>query len=162
MLVLIVDDDHFRQAELAIAFMQAGFQTASTGSRAFAECFIQKGLVDLLVMTERVGGRLTHALSLLAEYQNPMVETVLLTPRCDKDIEELFSLLPSLHCLVAPDTSPTLVTKFAIAAVAGAQNRTGLPVLTAELETIEASAATSIVSTTGSHQRSTGELLKTA
>lgn len=162
MLVLIVDDDHFRQAELAIAFMQAGFQTASTGSRAFAECFIQKGLVDLLVMTERVGGRLTHALSLLAEYQNPMVETVLLTPRSDKDIEELFSLLPSLHCLVAPDTSPKLITKFAIAAIAGAQNQTGTPVLTAELETMAAAAATPIVSTAGPQERRTGELLKTA
>jgi len=132
MQVLIVDDDVDRQADLTIAFMQAGFQTISTGSQAVAESCIRRGVIDLLVMAEQVGERLTHSLSLLAEYRNPMVATMLLTARSDADIEELFLLLPSLHSLVAPDIAPDLITKLAIASLAGAKNADEPIVLTAE------------------------------
>lgn len=130
--VLIVDDDQDRRAEMAIAFMHAGFQTTMTGCQVVAECCIRHGFVDLLIMTERVGERLTHSLALLAEYRNPMAETILLTPRSDADIEELFLLLPSLHCLVAPDVAPTLITKLAIASIAGKKNQNNLLVLKPE------------------------------
>lgn len=117
MQALIVDDDQDRQADLAIAFMNAGFHTTSTGSQTVAECCLRNELVDLLVLSERVGGRLTHSLSLLAEHRNPLVETLMLTSRNDPDIEELFLLLPSLHSLIAPDTAPELITKLATAAI---------------------------------------------
>lgn len=166
MLVLIVHDAPARQAELAVAFLQAGFQTASTGDRAFAECFIKNGLVDLLVMTERVGGRLTHALSLLAEYQNPMVETILMTGRKDRDTDELFSLLPSLHCMVAPDTPPALITKLAISALAGPTDQ--MPACDAQVDEPQAQSGESQrpsgpqMSNSGVFEIEEGELLQTA
>lgn len=121
--VLIVEDDCGRRIKLEAAFAKAGFQTSATGNRAIAESCIRCRVVDLLIMVERVDGALTHALSLLAECRNPMVETILLTPRCDPDIEELFLLLPSLHCLVAPQVDPKLIVKFAIAALKSAKSK---------------------------------------
>ena len=162
MLVLIVGDDHIRQADLAIAFMKAGFETASTSNQDFAKAFIQKGLVDLLVIGERVDGQLTHNLSLLAEYQNPMVETILLTQRCDSDIEELFLLIPSLHCLVAPDVSPALITKLAIASFTGIENHSGIPVMTVKYGILDPLDETPSFSTAASQERGPAELLMTA
>ncbi len=121
MQVLIVDDGIDRQVELAIAFMESGFQTTCTSSQLVAESCIRRGTVDLLVMAERVGGRLTHSLALLAEYRNPMVVTMLLTDRNDRDLDELYLLLPSLHCILSPQTAPDLVTRLAVASVAGAE-----------------------------------------
>lgn len=120
---LIVDDHSDQQSKLAIAFMRSGFQTTSTGNHTVADCCIRGGLVDILVMSERVEGRLTHALSLLAECRNHAVETILITSRTDADIDELFLLLPSLHVIVAPDTAPEMITKLAISAVAGSKKR---------------------------------------
>ena len=85
MQVLIVDDDIQRQTELSIAFMQAGLLPSGTASHSVAERCIRQGCVDLLVMSERVGGLLTHTHALLAEWRNPDVATILLTPRHDED-----------------------------------------------------------------------------
>lgn len=125
MQVLIVDNEIDRQAEITIALMRSGFQATSTGCLNVAETCIRRGIVDLLVMTERVNRRLTHSLALLAEYRNPMVATMLLTPRTDDDVDELFLLLPSLHCLIAPDSPARLIAKLAVAAVSGAVRAEG-------------------------------------
>lgn len=121
--VLIIEDDCGRRIKLEAAFVKAGFQTTTTANRTIAESCIRCGVVDLLIMAERVDGKLTHAVSLLAECRNPMVETILLTPRCDPDIEELFLLLPSLHCLAAPDVDPKLIVKLALAALKAAKSK---------------------------------------
>lgn len=118
--VLIVDDNLDRQADLTMAFMKSGFQTTPTGSQKVAETCIRRGVVDLLIIAERVEGKLTHSLALLAEHRNSMVETILLTARTDEDVDELYLLLPSMHCIVAPDTDSVLVTKLAIASLATA------------------------------------------
>ena len=128
MQVLILDDDIGRQNDLCLAFMDVGFQPSGTASLSVAERCIRKGWVDLLVMSERVEGRLTHSHALLAEWRNPMVATILLTPRHDQDSDELFQLLPSLHCLLAPDSDAKLVTKLSMASVAGAA-RSGPPMV---------------------------------
>jgi len=121
MQVLIVNDQVDRQVELAIAFIQSGFQTTSTSSQLVAESCIRRGTVDLLVIAERVGGQLAHSLALLAEYRNPMVVTMLLTDRTDQDLDELYLLLPSLHCILSPRTAPELMTRLAVASVTGAE-----------------------------------------
>lgn len=147
MQVLIVDDMLDRQAELELAFMDKGFAVTSTGSPDVAESSIRHGLVDLLVTAERVDGKLTHSLALLAEWRNPLVATILLTPRTDADVDELYLLLPSLHCILAPDTSPRLLTRFAIASVAGV-TRTGAPmVLEQRMRVGDAAAAPTFAST---------------
>ncbi len=130
MQVLIVDDDITRQTDLSLAFMEAGLHTSGTGSHAVAERCIRKGWIDLVVMAERVSGRLTHPLALLAEWRNPLVATILLTPRHGQDMEELFLLLPSLHCLLAPETEPELVTKLSLASVISTARRMPPMVLT--------------------------------
>ena len=117
MQVLIVDGNVDRQSEMTMAFMRAGYQTTATGSQRVAETCLRRGVVDLLVISERVDRRLTHGLALLAEYLNPRVSTILLTDRTDADVDELFQLLPSLHCLLAPDVAPSVVTKLALASL---------------------------------------------
>ncbi len=119
MQVLIVDDDIKRQADLSLAFMEAGLHTNGTASHAVAESCIRRGWIDVAVMAETVAGRLTHHLALLAEWRNPLLATILLTPRRDEDVEELFTLLPSLHCLLAPDIDRDLITKLLLASVIG-------------------------------------------
>lgn len=127
--VLIVDGDIDRQAQLTKELMGSGFQTTTTGCLNVAETCIRRGMIDLLVMAERMDGRLTHSLALLAEYRNPMAATMLLTPRTDADVDELYLLLPSLHCLIAPDSPARLVAKLAVAAVSGAVRADGPIVL---------------------------------
>lgn len=130
--VLFVDEDVVRRTELEIAFSKSGFQVTSTGCQIIAESCIRGQIIDLLIITERVGERLTHSLSLLAECRNPFVETILLSPRCDADIEELFLLLPSLHCIVGEDVAPSMIRKMAISALEGAENKHAPLVLTSE------------------------------
>lgn len=148
MQALIIDDDSRRQTELSIAFIRAGFQPTATGNHAVAEACIRRGWVDLLVMSERVAGRLTHSHALLAEWRNPLVATILLTTRSDRDVEELYGLLPSLHCLLAPDTTPQLITKCAVASVIGATRQLPPMVLTPSLRVGETVAATPISAST--------------
>ena len=162
MQVLIVDDDCDRQADLNFAFKQVGFQTTATASIAVAESCIRHGLIDLLIMAERVGERLSHSLSLLAEYSNPMVATFILTPRCDTDVDELFLLLPSLHCLLAPDTDPHLITRLAIASVIGAKRTEQPMVLPPECRIEESLDAIPIFSTARRSVMEYRELRQTA
>lgn len=128
--VLIVEEDGRRRAELEVAFLRAGFQVTATESQIIAESCIRGNIVDLLMIAERVDQRLTHALSLLAECRNPVVETILSSPRCDANIEELFLLLPSLHCIVGEEVAPSLITKIAVSALEGAENKHAPLVLT--------------------------------
>lgn len=123
MQALIVDDDIVRQTDLWLAFMEAGLHTNGTARHDVAESCIRRSWIDLVVMAETVAGRLTHHLALLAEWRNPLAATILPTPRQDEDVEELYQLLPSLHCLLAPDTDPALITKLSLASVIGSARR---------------------------------------
>lgn len=145
MQALIVDKDIDRQERISIALMRLGFQIRSTGCVNVAESCIRSGVVDLLVMTERVEKRLTHALALLAECRNPLVATMLLTARTDADVDELFLLLPSLHSLVAPDISAELIAKLAVAAVSD-QVRVDRPVILPSSMQIAGTGATPVFS----------------
>lgn len=120
MQALIFDDHYDRQARLTATLMKTGIHTFATCTAEIAESTIRRNVIDLLIAPERVAGKLTHTLVLLAEYRNPMVSAMILTDRTDPDVEELFLLLPSLHCLLAPDSPPELIRKLAIASMAGA------------------------------------------
>jgi len=146
--VLIVDDDIARQTDLTIAFIEAGFQPTATTCQIIAEREIRRGWVDVVVMAERVEGRLTHGLALLAEWRNPVVTTTLLTPRLGEDVEELFLLIPSLHCLLSCDTDADLVARLAMASVTGRPSRRKPMLLSPALRTEEAVDAIPIFAST--------------
>ncbi|OSP56051.1 hypothetical protein [Pseudoruegeria sp. SK021] len=120
MLALILDDANEFRAEKAKALVDAGFEVTCTLSFQRATDCLRGQTVDLLIISERVGGQVSHSLALLAEHRNPSVATILLTERTDADVNELFLLLPALHCLIAPDAPAHLFKKIALASVVGA------------------------------------------
>jgi hypothetical protein len=71
-----------------------------------------------IIIGERIGGRLAHAVALLAECRNPLVAAVLLTDRTGPAVDELFDLMPSLVGILGRPASPVMVTQVVIAAVA--------------------------------------------
>lgn len=160
--ILIVDDDATRQTELTYAFMVLGFQTTATASHAVAESCIRRDWVDLLLMPERVSQRLTHSLALLAEWRNPMVATMLLSPRSGEDSEELFDLIPSLYCLLAPETATNRVTAFALASITGGTRRLPPLVLNSTHQIYEKNEADPIFATMRSALAETTEFRLTA
>jgi len=105
MQVLIVDDVLERQESLTIALLRDGFQVTATSNMKVAETCVQCGHVDMMVSVESIAGKRAHGLALLAEYQNPMVSTLLITERNDADVDELFELMPSLHGLIGTEVS---------------------------------------------------------
>jgi len=119
MQVLIVDDVLERQENLTIALLRAGYQVTSTASAKVAEVCVQCAHVDLLIVAETIRAKRTHALALLAEYQNPLLATIMMTPRTEADVDELYELLPSVHCLVGANVSAELVSQLADASVKG-------------------------------------------
>ena len=98
---------------------QCAHHNHSTDSygRAFAIGVI---LNVVFVVVEAAFGLWFNSLALLAEYKSPLVATLLMTPRTDPDVDELFQLLPALHGLLAPDLPPATLVKLAIASVTGA------------------------------------------
>lgn len=129
MQALILDDRYERQARLTAALRKTGIRTFATSIAQVAETAIRGALFDFMIAPERVNGKLTHSLFLLAEYRNPVVSSIMLTDRSDPDTEELFLLIPSLHCLLAPDSSPELIRKLAVASMAGVTDGRGAMVL---------------------------------
>ena len=119
MQVLILDDDPALMARLAQAMMGRGFQTVCVDSLAAAEAVVRMDFVDLMVIGERVQGRLTHPLALLAECRDPAVPAVLLTDRSGPEIEELFDLIPSIASILGRRTLPAMIAQVAVAAVTG-------------------------------------------
>ncbi len=162
MQVLIVDDDIIRQTDLSLAFMEAGLHTNGTACHAVAESCIRRSWIDLVVMAETVAGRLTHHLALLAEWRNPLAATILLTPRQDEDVEELFLLIPSLHCLLAPDTDPDLVIKLSLASVIATSRRAPPMVLSPDHMVAEPLHARSIFATRRAPLRIAAQMSRSA
>ncbi len=112
MQVLLVDDNPARQDDLMIRFLKSGFQITSTANLDVAQTYLECGLVDLLVMAERVGGQLAHSIALRAEHRNNDVSTILLTERTGREVDEIFELIPSVHCILADDMPPETIVRF--------------------------------------------------
>ncbi len=94
MQVLILEDDPAFQAQLAQAMMAKGFNVLCVATVPAAEAFLRLDMADVLIFGERIDGRLTHPVALLAECRNPLVAAVLLTDRTGPDLDELFDLMP--------------------------------------------------------------------
>ncbi|RMD88343.1 MAG: hypothetical protein D6811_14040, partial [Alphaproteobacteria bacterium] len=90
MRVLLLDDDCRRQLSLSMALSRKGFEVGCAASMRVAEACIRHGTVDLLTMPERLWGRLTHSLALLAEWRNPSVATLMLSERTGAEADELY------------------------------------------------------------------------
>lgn len=100
MQVLLVTDQPSQHEQVMIAYLRAGFQITATSSVNVAETFIRCSAIDLLILAESLDSKLTHSLALLAEHQNPLLATILLTDRTGEAAEEVFDLIPSVHCAV--------------------------------------------------------------
>lgn len=100
MQVLLLDDDDIRHEDLMTTFLTAGCQITATANFKVAETILRHGFVDLLITSERLRDRLTHGTALLAEYRNPAVATIVISERVGRDVEELYDLIPSVHCIV--------------------------------------------------------------
>ncbi len=124
MQVMVLEQDHARQAELAQALLTKGFQVLCMESVEAAECFLRRDLVDVLVLGERVGGRLSHSLALLAECRNPMASAILLTERTGPDMDELFDLIPALYAILGRTVAPSVVGQVVLSAVSAGVSET--------------------------------------
>ena len=99
----------------AQALMEKGFHIAYSETQDFARELIKADTIDLLVMDETIGGRLTHALAHSVERRNPYVSVIMATDRTGSETDELYDLIPCLYGLVGTDSSGLLISQLAIA-----------------------------------------------
>ncbi len=119
MQALVLNDNSAAQAATAMALFKRNFQVVTADDVEVASAYADLGVFDLVVMAERVRGRLSHSVALSAELRNPHVTTMMVTPRADEEVDELFELLPSLYCLLGDKLSPEMVAKMAVSGVVG-------------------------------------------
>ncbi len=119
MQVMVLDQDQNLQVQLAGALMQKGFHVICVESIGAAENFIRRDFIDVLVMGERVGGKLSHSLALLAECRNPLVSAILLTDRTGPGLEEIFDLIPSIYGILGRKISADIVAQVVLASTIG-------------------------------------------
>lgn len=125
MQVMILDEDPDFQARVARALMGRGFQVVCVDSLAAAEAFVRLDLLDLIVLGERVHGRLSHSVALLAECRSPAVPSIVLTDRTGPEVGELFDLIPAVYSILGRRTAPTMIAQIAVAAVTAQPARVG-------------------------------------
>lgn len=118
MQVLVMHDDVDVQIAASKRLMSKGFQVIGLETVARACDYVKRDPVDILLLGDRVGGRLSHSVALAAECANPMVTTMILTERRDTEIDELYELLPSLYALISPKVEASTIAQLALTAVA--------------------------------------------
>lgn len=129
MQILILDDDADQSLALSRALIARGFVVAAFDTIAAAEAAFRMGSPSLLILAERVGGKLSHSLALLAGCRAPAVPVIFLTDRQGDAARELFDLIPSAMSLAGYGTLPETVAELAASALKGAQvNGEGLGV----------------------------------
>lgn len=117
MQVLILEGDAARQAALVQALRARGLQVLVAESVAMAEAMVRAGLPDLLLMTERVGGRLSHSVALLAGCGATPVPVVFISERQGEGAAELFELIPSAVSLAGPGTRAETLADLVVSAL---------------------------------------------
>ncbi|WP_439154891.1 imidazoleglycerol-phosphate dehydratase [Yoonia sp.] len=115
MKALILRKNATATARCAQALIGKGFQVVCVDTRTVARALIQLETIDLLVMDEKVDGRLTHALALSAERRNPYVSAIIVTDRTGPETDELYDLIPCLYGLVGSESSGRLISQLALA-----------------------------------------------
>jgi len=102
---LILNPDRTQLAWQTCALLQRGFSVINASSLDEAMRYARLGDFDLVVMCETIKGQLTHPLALLVEQRKGDVITMMLSDRCDEDVDELFDLLPSLKTVLGMGVS---------------------------------------------------------
>ncbi|MCX7298896.1 MAG: hypothetical protein NTX73_00660 [Rhodobacterales bacterium] len=124
MQVMVLEQDQGFQAQLATALMAKGFHVICVESAGAAENFIRMSGVDVLVLGERIGGKLSHPVALLAECRNPAVSAILLTERKGEDLDEVFDLLPAVYAILGRGIAPGVVAQIVVSATNGLASET--------------------------------------
>ena len=78
---MLLEENPAALARLAAALAEAGFEVTLAEDVRAAKAALRRGIHDVLVLSERVGGRLAHDVALLAELRNPGLGTILVTDR---------------------------------------------------------------------------------
>ncbi|WP_420860728.1 response regulator [Algirhabdus cladophorae] len=111
MQALILNSDPEIRKIHTLALLGHGFAVVSAANLEEAQDYSRVGAFDLVLMEERLEGRLTHTISLIAEQKKADVVTILVTERADEGLNELCELLPSLNCIVGPGVDKSLLLK---------------------------------------------------
>lgn len=117
MQALVLRDDTEAAVLCAKALLNKGFQVVCVENRHIARALLRVDTFDLLVLDERITGRLTHSIALAAERRYPYINTVLLTDRTGPDVDELYDLIPCIYAIAGLDSSPELLGKLAMASI---------------------------------------------
>ncbi|PUB13617.1 hypothetical protein [Yoonia sediminilitoris] len=117
MKALILRDDPEASVACAKVLSDKGFQVICVETRHIARALLRIETVDVLIMDERLDGRLTHSIALSAERRLPFISTLIMTNRNRTESDELFDLIPSLYCLLGTDMAAELVARFALSAI---------------------------------------------
>lgn len=120
MQILILDDDPGLSARLSRALVARGFAVSAFDGLAAAEAAVRLGGLDLLILAEELGGRLTHGLALLAGCSAPPVPTIFLSARQGPAAAELFDLIPTAVSLAGRDALPDTIAEVAASVLNGA------------------------------------------
>lgn len=118
MIALVVQGDPYRAASTTAGLMRLGYQVITVESLRAAEAMSQLGVLDVLIVEERVQGDLTHKLILSAERRNPGVTAIMLTAKTGEASDELYLLLPALYAQLPLTADAATVSKFVHAGVA--------------------------------------------
>lgn len=120
MQVMILEEDPTLRTRIAGALAPEGVDVLSFGRLAPAKEAARRAKVDILLLGDRVEGRLAGDVALLAEWRNPRLASLLLSDRSPEEAEDLFDLIPSLQAVLARGTGPRSLARLAVA-VARAQ-----------------------------------------
>lgn len=123
MLALILSDIPSVHHDLSPSLHRRGFQVVNSETVAMATAHVRAWNFDLIVIAERTNNLLSHCVALSAEKHAPFVKTILLSERRDREVEELYDLLPSLVSIVSPDLDPEMIAQVALADVDGSAHR---------------------------------------
>jgi len=140
--VMIVDDDLVLQVQIARALMGCGLGVICAGGVAMAQSVLRLSPPRALILGERIDGRLSHGLALLAECRNPEVAVVMLTDRTGPDLSELSDLMPAIRALLGRRIGAGAVVQVLRSVLdgAGAMQLTLVPVPGAGLTPTQAAA----------------------
>lgn len=118
MKAMILRADFCAAAQLAHHFAGQGLQPLCASDQDTARAMIRADTIDLIVMDERIGAQLTHALALSAERCNPCVSVILMSDRDPAAVDDLFVLIPSLCAVLGMQSEAGLTGKIALCALA--------------------------------------------
>ncbi len=116
MQVMILHEDKVLRGVLAATLRSKGLDVQAFHAVPPAKEVARQRILDLLVMSERIGGRLAHDLALLAEWRNPDLGLLLLSDREGEAREDLFGLLPSLREVMPVGTDARTLARRILAA----------------------------------------------